>query len=57
MQRGYIITLSYFVSSTNYPITFHIVHVASSTDVLNASEASILQKEYLSYARGPEGKF
>ena len=57
MQRGYTNTLSLFVFSINYPITSHIVYEVSSADVLNTTETSILQKEYLSYARGPEGKF
>ena len=57
MQSGSIPTLSHFVRSINYPITSHIVYEASSADVLNTTETSILQKEYLSYAKGPEGKF
>jgi len=56
MQSSYINILSRLVCSINYPINSHIVHEYYSTDVLNASEASILQKKYLSYARTPEGK-
>jgi hypothetical protein len=47
MQRGYIITLSNFVSSINYPINSPIVHESYSTDVLNATEPSLYSAKRL----------